>query len=117
MENHYESLNDIPSYLFYNKNNGISEKNDRMYVPIIIKTDGDEEPLFKGMYAMAYKNGIIDPNKYLFKVGGDTYEEVATKLVEAFGKLPVRNRIENGVWKNKKGAPKQVGFDMCENEE
>lgn len=111
-------LNDIPHYLLYNKNNGISEKNDRMYVPIIIKTNGDGEPLFKGMYAMAYKNGIIDPNKYLFKVGGNTYREVATKLVDAFDKLPVRNRIEKGhVWMNKKGAPKQVGFDMCENEE
>ena len=104
MDNQIKSLNDIPSYLLYG---------NKMYVPIIIKTDGDGEPLFKGMYAMAYKNGIIDPNKYLFKVGGDTYEEVATKLIDAFGKLPVRNRIENGhVWMNKKGAPKQLGFDM-----
>lgn len=106
-------LNDIPHYLLYNKKDGNDEKLDRFYVPIIIKTNGDGEPLFKGMYAMLQKNGLIDPSKFLFKVSGETYEEVATKLVEAFGKLPVRNRIENGhVWMNKKGAPKQLGFDM-----
>lgn len=116
-KNKIESLNDIPSYLFYNKNNGISEKNDRMYVPIIIKNQDGEDPNFTGMYAMSQKDGLIDPSKFLFKVSGETYEEVASKLVDAFDKLPVRNRIENGVWKNKKGAPQQVGFDMCENEE
>ena len=113
MDNRIESLNDIPSYLLYNKKNGISEKNDRIYVPIIIKNQDGEDPNFSGMYAMSYKNGVIDPNKYLFKVSGENYEKVASKLVEAFGKLPVRNRIEKGkIWLNMKGAPKQTGFDM-----
>ena len=117
MDKKYSSLNDIPPYLFYNKNNGISEKNDKMYVPIIIKNADGEDPLFNGMYAMLRKDNLIDPNKFLFKVSGETYEEVATKLTEAFDKLPVRNRIEKGkTWLNMKGAPKQTGFDMCENE-
>ncbi len=115
MNKKYSSLNDIPPYLFYNKNNGISEKNDKMYVPIIIKNADGEDPLFNGMYAMLRKDNLIDPNKFLFKVSGETYEEVATKLSEAFDKLPVRNRIEKGkIWLNMKGAPKQTGFDMCE---
>ncbi len=115
MDNRIESLNDIPSYLLYNKKNGISEKNDRIYVPIIIKNADGEDPAFNGMYAMSQKNDLIDPSKFLFKVSGETYEEVATKLTEAFDKLPVRNRIEKGkIWLNMKGAPKQTGFDMCE---
>ena len=109
MDNQIKSLNDIPSYLLYG---------NKMFVPIVIKNMDGEDPNFNGMYAMLQKNGLIDPSKFLFKVSGETYEEVATKLVDAFDKLPVRNRIENGhVWMNKKGAPRQIGFDMCENGE
>ncbi len=109
MDNQIKSLNDIPSYLLYG---------NKMFVPIVIKNMDGEDPNFNGMYAMLQKNGLIDPSKFLFKVSGETYEEVATKLVDAFDKLPVRNRIENEhVWMNKKGAPKQIGFDMCENGE
>lgn len=104
-----KSLNEIPSYLFYNKKDSNNENDEAVYVPIIIK---GEEPNFLGMYAMSYKNGIINPDKFLFKVEGDTYEDVAQKLAGAFNKLPVSNRIEGVFWKNKKGAPKQVGFDM-----
>lgn len=115
MSKKYSSLNDVPPYLIYNKNNGISEKNDKLYIPIIIKNTDGELPVFNGMYAMLQKNGLIDPSKYLFKVSGQTYEVVATKLTEAFDKQPTRNRIEKEkIWLNKKGAPKQTGFDMCE---
>lgn len=109
MGNQVKSFNDVPPYLFYNKKDSNNENDEAAYVPIIFKSD---EPNFVGMYAMSYKNGIINPDKFLFKVEGDTYEEVAHKLASAFGKLPVSNRIEGVFWKNKKGAPKQVGFDM-----
>lgn len=109
MDSQIKSLNDIPPYLFYNKKDSNNENDETTYIPIIIK---GEEPNFVGMYAMSYKNGIINPDKYLFKVEGDSYLEVAQKLADAFSKLPVSNRIKGIFWKNKKGAPKQVGFDM-----
>ena len=109
MDNQIRSLNDIPSYLLYG---------NRIFVPIIKKNIDGEDPNFNGMYAMSQKDGLIDPSKFLFEVSGETYEEVATKLIDAFDKQPVKNRIENGhIWMNKKGAPRQIGFDMCENGE
>ena len=93
MDSQIKSLNDIPPYLFYNKKDSNNENDETTYIPIIIK---GEEPNFVG----------------IFKIEGDSYLEVAQKLADAFSKLPVSNRIEGISWKNKKGAPKQVGFDM-----
>ena len=122
MDNQIKSLNDLPPYLFYNAKDNGKEEYEKAYIPVIFKSittidpsSKAVDPYFEGMYAMSYKNGLIDPFKFLFKVSGSSYKEVAEKLAKSFSLEPVKSRFApDKFWKNKPGAEKQIGFNMDE---